>query len=276
MAVNSGSLGTQISFSDLQNAYGGSHPISLSEYYRGGSEVPSTSTTTLLAAGSGSGSGDGSAASISVDVQNADSSSIGGLTNLTNQPGNGIVNLADLSYIHLRAQGMGNHSVVRYPNANGGGHPTSIFQYSQDDNPGFTVSYRGSAYQSGDQVIGGTPGFPSGANSNGSIGYSGFSTTGDYTYIGRRTITNVSRRTFVFTNNTGQTITLTTTAMGGNSNTTTLTNGSSVTRGPFNGSNQSWTVSYPAVTTTVNANTNIPTSGESNLDQFNVPGAFAG
>ena len=39
MAVNGGA-GNEISFSDLQTFYGGSNPISLSEYYRGGVRFP--------------------------------------------------------------------------------------------------------------------------------------------------------------------------------------------------------------------------------------------
>jgi len=35
-----------ISFSDIQTEFGGSHPISLSEYYRGGSQVPSVGAGT--------------------------------------------------------------------------------------------------------------------------------------------------------------------------------------------------------------------------------------
>ena len=39
MGVNGGA-GNTISFSEIQTFYGGSNPISISEYYRGGSEVP--------------------------------------------------------------------------------------------------------------------------------------------------------------------------------------------------------------------------------------------
>lgn len=35
----------QVAFSDLQTEHGGTNPISISEYYRGGSNVPSTETT---------------------------------------------------------------------------------------------------------------------------------------------------------------------------------------------------------------------------------------
>jgi hypothetical protein len=50
MGVDGGS-GNPISFSELQTYYGGSNPISMSEYYRGGSEVPSTRTDTTTNTG---------------------------------------------------------------------------------------------------------------------------------------------------------------------------------------------------------------------------------
>lgn len=46
MGVNGGS-GNQLAFSEIQSFYGGSNPIAISEYYRGGNEVPSTYTTTV-------------------------------------------------------------------------------------------------------------------------------------------------------------------------------------------------------------------------------------
>ena len=45
MAVDGGA-GNTISFSEIQTYYGGSNPISISEYYRGGDEVPGSETTT--------------------------------------------------------------------------------------------------------------------------------------------------------------------------------------------------------------------------------------
>jgi len=46
MPVNGGT-GNAISLSEVQTFYGGSNPISMSEYYRGGSEVPSSVTGTI-------------------------------------------------------------------------------------------------------------------------------------------------------------------------------------------------------------------------------------
>ena len=73
MSVNLGGLGSNIRFSDLQAFYGGEHPISLSEYYRGGGEVPSTvlsgnnpytGTTNFPASGSGTGGNHGIAVTV--------------------------------------------------------------------------------------------------------------------------------------------------------------------------------------------------------------------
>jgi len=55
MGVNGGS-GNLITFQQLQDYYGGSHPISLSEYYRGGSLVPS-SVANVITNGAVSASG---------------------------------------------------------------------------------------------------------------------------------------------------------------------------------------------------------------------------
>ena len=88
MPVNAGGLGSNISFSDLQTFYGGAHPISLSEYYRGGAEVPSTAisgnnpytgTTSFMGVGSGSGGSNG----ISVTVSTEDTTTGGGTLGIT-------------------------------------------------------------------------------------------------------------------------------------------------------------------------------------------------
>ena len=46
-----GGAGNAISLSEVQTFYGGSNPISMSEYYRGGSEVPNTRTDTTTNTG---------------------------------------------------------------------------------------------------------------------------------------------------------------------------------------------------------------------------------
>ena len=68
MAVNSGSAGTTISFQDLQDAYGGEHPISLSEYARGGGEVPNTVGVSAIDGTTFSGTGDDTVGEVCVNV----------------------------------------------------------------------------------------------------------------------------------------------------------------------------------------------------------------
>ena len=72
MGVNGGA-GNAISFSEIQTFYGGSNPISISEYYRGGSEVPSTST--IVAANSDSGTTSATSGSVAAVVANDSTSS---------------------------------------------------------------------------------------------------------------------------------------------------------------------------------------------------------
>ena len=89
MSVNDGVLNSSVSFSQIQSFYGGSNPISLSEYYRGGSEVPSTSLSganpyVSPTSFSGSGSGSGGSSGIGVAVSNQDTTSGGGALGLTN------------------------------------------------------------------------------------------------------------------------------------------------------------------------------------------------
>ena len=56
--------------------------------------------------------------------------------------------------------------------------------------------------------------------------------------------TTVSRRRAIFTNNTGQRITLNITFMGGNSRSATLERGQTIDTGIINGSNEAWTFNY--------------------------------
>ena len=248
MPVNDGS-GSQIGFSDLQTAFGGMHPISLSEYYRGG-EVGTTRT--VVAANSG--------VTGAVTRTNAGGTSLGSLR-VSSFTGNGVVNTADLSYVYARSEGMGNHTVVLYPGPNGSGHPTQIFSYSQDDNPGFTIAYRGAAYQSGD----GSPTVRANATQYGgnrSLGFSGFRTPAQ---IGRRTVTtNPTTYDVTYTNNTGSTITSISTPQG------TISSLAAGATHTFSGasSNAVTPVTHAAVTAT-DANSNIPGSGQVSMNQFN-------
>ena len=261
MAVNSGTLGTTISWSDLQAAYGGSHPISISEYYSGGANVPSTNT--VVDSESASGTGDNTTGDVVVDVTTNPGSTMYGSLVETTPSGNGTANGNTLSYVSLRGEGRGNHTIIRYPQLNFQGHPTQIFSYSQDDNPGFTVTVRGGAHQSGDGPAGQYT-----ISSTQSIAWSGFRSTGST--LGTRSV-SVSATTYdhSITNHTGHTLNMTMSPWADDSSfidsETATDNGNS---------SASWSWSHPAVTQ--NSNTNIPSSGVTSINQFNVPGTFAG
>ena len=271
MAVNSGTLGTTISWSDLQAAYGGSHPISLSEYYRGGTEVPSTRTVTDLAADSDSGTASaGSGDNVIVTVTSVAGSDTFGPLVTTNPytPSNGIINLRTLSFVTLRGGGRGNHSVVTYPQADGGGHPTSIFQVQQDDLNDFSLTIRGNAYQDGDS----SGAFFRHLTGNGSIGFSGFGRNTDMQILATRTVTTGSTTYDLdIANRTGHTLNMTMSPWADDSSFT-----DDETDSADGQSSNSWSWSHPAVTSTENTNTNIPTSGVNNINQYNVPGTFSG
>jgi hypothetical protein len=68
-----GGAGNAISLSEVQTFYGGSNPISMSEYYRGGSEVPSTAT--VVASNSDSGTTSATSGSVAAVVSNDSTSS---------------------------------------------------------------------------------------------------------------------------------------------------------------------------------------------------------
>ena len=239
-----------ISFQDLQDFYGGTHPIGFDEYFRDGSLVP-TDRTVLAASGAESGTTSVTRDGIVVTVTTVPGgTSFGGLTT-SSFSGNGVVNTADLSYVYARSEGRGNHTVVLYPGPNGSGHPTQIFSYSQDDNPGFTIAYRGAAYESGD----GSPIVRTTATQYGgnrSLGFSGFRTPAQ---IGRRSvITNPTTYNISMRNNTGQTLNFTSNI----GNNASFANGQTITS---NGrSSNSWNFSYPGVTMS-DANSDIPNSG---------------
>ena len=223
-------------------------------------------------AGSGSGTGDETNAGIVTDVTavpGTTSTSVGPLTR-QEFSGNGIVNTADLSYVTARSQGRGNHTVVLYPQPNGGGHPTQIFSFSQDDNPGFNVSFRGAAWQSGD---------PGGSSTqyggNRSLGFSGFVSAGANT-IGRRTVTTTTSPTTYnvsYRNNNSDAVVLSgsTTPVGAGQ--TLAANGGMLSTTGLSSPN--WSFQYRYAPGSTEANTAIPTSGEIELDQFNAPGNAA-
>ena len=259
MTVNSGSPGTEISLQDLQDAYGGSHPISLSEYYRGGVEVPSTAISgnnpyTGQTSASGSGSGSGGGDGIAVNVTNRSTTSGGGTSRISytgneggnnNRPGLSTFSnvgsrgdsgatlrvSADTVFAHLNYSGSLISNRSGYRVSSGSATITSG-----------QVNFRGPAWTSDD----GNSSFPQ-LSSTGEIyrGWRGGGVSFQAAYVDQRAPqVTTQRRQFVFTNNTGQRISLTTTAMGGNSRTATLNRGETIDTGTLNGGSEAWTYSY--------------------------------
>lgn len=260
MTVNSGSPGTEISLQDLQDAYGGSHPISLSEYYRGGVEVPSTAISgnnpyTGQTSFSGGGSGSGGADGIAVTVTDRSTTSGGGTSRISytgneggnnNRPGLSTFSnvgsrgdsgatlrvSADTVFAHLNYSGslISNRSGYRVSSS------SSVITSGQ-------VNFRGPAWTSSD----GNASWPQ-LSSTGEIyrGWRGGGVSFQRAYVDQRAPqVTTQRRQFIFTNNTGQVINLTTTAMGGNSATQNeLARGGTRDTGTLNGGSEAWTYSY--------------------------------
>lgn len=259
MAVNDGNLGSNVSLSQIQAFYGGTNPIMMSEYFRGGTEVPSTSIsgnnpytgqTSFSGGGSGSGGGDG----IAVTVTDRSTTSGGGTSRISftgregvnnNRPGLSVASnigsrgddfvalrvSGDTVFAHLNYSGnlISNRSGYRV--AAGG----TFIQSNQ-------VNFRGPAWQSSD----GNASWPQ-LSSTGEInrGWRGGGVSFQAAYVDQRAPqVTTQRRQFMFTNNTGQDISLTVTAMGGNQQTQTLTRGQSIDTGTLNGGSEAWTYSY--------------------------------
>jgi len=111
MGVDGGS-GNPISFSDLQTYYGGSNPISMSEYYRGGSEVPSTRTDTTTNTGITALVNQGSSGSTSGSAVDGNQSrlTIDGANNGTaaSSPGTGTIVFSDSTTVSVTKDGGDN------------------------------------------------------------------------------------------------------------------------------------------------------------------------
>ena len=233
MAVNGGA-GNAISFSEIQTFYGGTNPISLSEYYRGGSEVPGTST--VVAANSDSGTTSATSGSVAAVVANDSTSST-----ITNGFG-------------------GSGTTFTIDTGTAGGSTTTLTVFCGS---GATGAY--SVFQNGVNIGGVSEGNTSNITVNDNANIAIQQSFGDP--VGGSS--NYTRLTRVYdmtlTNNTGQTLNLTSSPWGNDSS---FTNGE--VKSVNNSSSNSWSWSHPAVTG--NFNTNVPASGTINIDVFNAPG----
>ena len=224
-----GGAGNAISLSEVQTFYGGSNPISMSEYYRGGSEVPSTAT--VVASNSDSGTTSATSGSVAAVVSNDSTSS--------------------------SITGGGNVSFT-IDTGSAGGSTVTISLANNNADEGQATLFRG-----GSQIlatVGST--VTATVNDGDSLTMSGSGNANPIFSYPR--LTRVYDMTL--TNNTGQTLNLTSSPWGNDS---TFTNGEVKTAD--NQSSNSWSWSHPAVTGTFN--TNVPASGTINMDIFNAPGA---
>jgi hypothetical protein len=257
MGVNGGA-GNAISLSELQTYYGGSNPISLSEYYRNGSLVPGDQVTSQSNV---SGTADQTVGQFTVDVTTTNAFT-GSITATTINPFNNNASYtiaADTAYViygHAHPDADGGSSTISGTITIGG----SSSSYSTEDNTG-----------NGAFVVGG---YLRGPANNGAIntgqvlsagtGVTASTSGGNYSRLIKYTRANVTTHDVDFRNNNAVTITTTSGSTGG-----AQTYTQNQTRKVKNDqSTSNWTLGYNAV----NGNTNVPSSGTINMNVFNAPG----
>tara|TARA_R100001440_G_scaffold73429_1_gene98006 strand:- start:406 stop:1236 length:831 start_codon:yes stop_codon:yes gene_type:complete len=272
MGVNGGA-GNEISFSDLQTFYGGSNPISLSEYYRGGSEVPSEQVT---AQANTSGTSDQTIGEFTADVTStsAFTGTLGSLTvrsttSYTVTADDGIVGLggnagrSDENVSHTWTITRSG-SVVFGPQAlSSAGAETSSAYIGSVASGSYQAYLKGPAWNSAPT----SPLFSTSFQAQ--AGDVVTPNTSSYARISSQRRASVTTYDVDFTNNSSVTITTTSGSTNGNSSTGSLSFTAGQTRKvKDDASSSSYVLGYDAV----NGNTNVPASGTINMDVFNAPG----
>ena len=244
MAVDGGA-GNTISFSEIQTFYGGSNPISISEYYRGGSEVPGDQ---VAAQSNVSGTSDQTVGQFTVDVTTT-STFTGSLQQQSNSASVSIQSdTAKIEIINIHPDadgGSSSRSVTVFRNG------SSIGSFSTFDSTGNGTSIIACVI-AGPANNGAVSSPNGGTYSSGTITFSGSSFMREFTRA------QVTTHDVDFTNNNAVTITTTSGSTGG-AQTYTQKNDQSTSN---------WTLGYDAVL----GNTNVPASGTINIDVFNAPG----
>lgn len=263
MAVDGGA-GNTISFSEIQTFYGGSNPISISEYYRGGDEVPGDQVT---AQSNTSGTTSQSIGQFTVTVSGTFNGSLSNYTDYISAGSNTVSFTvgANTAIIGIGVQHQdkdGGSSTVTY-NVNVGG---SIVSVTSNDSTG-NGSFIADGFWQGPAAFGAT-GDPSylnrGTLSSGttvSLSASGTSATN----IRIRVKTRAGTSDVTFTNNNANTLTTTSGSTGG-AQTYTQSQSRKV---KDDSSTPNYTLGYDAVL----GNTNVPAGGTINMDVFNAPGS---
>ena len=279
-----GGAGNEISFSDLQTFYGGSNPISLSEYYRNGSLVPGDQ---ISAQSNTSGTGNQTIGQFSVAVSSAFTGT------LNNEAFRQISQVSGaISYTITADDAViiigGNHpsgasdenpsgtwQVLRSGSAIIG--PTTLSAQEGESNTNYfgsrgssayVANLKGPAYQSGDQGTGGS--------GLGNLLVSTATQAGDVVdTVTHSDVGSVKTRRrdqefdVDFTNNSSVTIATTSGSTNGNSSTGSLTFSAGQTRKvKDDASSSNYVLGHDAVL----GNTNVPASGTINMNVFNAPG----
>jgi|9_EtaG_2_1085328.scaffolds.fasta_scaffold01900_4 hypothetical protein len=282
-----GGAGNEISFSDLQTFYGGSNPISLSEYYRNGSLVPGDQ---ISAQSNTSGTGNQTIGQFGVAVSSAFTGTLNNSANRQNTQTSGAISYtitADDAIIKLG----GNH-----PSGQSDENPQGNWQVLRSGSPiigpiqlsaqagessgsyfgtrgssQYVAQIKGPAYQSGDEDPTGSAGF-----GLGELLVTTATQAGDVvdtvTHSDVATVTTRRRDQEFdvdFTNNSSVTIATTSGSTNGNSSTGSLTFSAGQTRKvKDDASSSNYVLGHDAVL----GNTNVPASGTINMNVFNAPG----
>tara|TARA_R100001509_G_scaffold91210_1_gene52556 strand:+ start:2814 stop:3581 length:768 start_codon:yes stop_codon:yes gene_type:complete len=247
-----GGAGNAISFSELQTFYGGSNPISLSEYYRNGSLVPGDQVAAQSnTPGSSSQTIGEFTATVSGVLGSPSSASISGGSSVT------FTITSTTSRVVLTCNGSGTAFFYYRNTPSGSLVSIGSFNIGGDSDPDGPISaaVRGPNYDSADGSA--TISVPAGGQFIAS-GSGGVNVTGG-THTTRPGLFDVS-----FRNNNAITITTTSGSTGG-----AQTYTQNQTRQVKNDSTSaSYTLGYDAIL----GNTNVPASGTINMNVFNAPG----
>tara|TARA_A100001391_G_scaffold204764_1_gene201656 strand:- start:1054 stop:1830 length:777 start_codon:yes stop_codon:yes gene_type:complete len=250
-----GGAGNAISLSEIQSFYGGSNPISLSEYYRNGSLVPGDQ---VAAQSNTSGTTSQSIGDFTVTVSGTFNGTLSGFSD-TISNGNTIsfTVAANTALVQLGTQHPdkdGGSSTVTYT-VNVGGTSISV---TSEDGTGNGAFVNDGFFQG-----------PSAFGATGSGTDRGDLTAGTTVSLARsgvriRQKSRAGTSDVVFTNNNAITLTTTSGSTGGAQ---TYTQSQSRTV-KDDSSTPDYTLGYDAVL----GNTNVPASGTINMNVFNAPG----
>jgi|TARA_R100000458_G_scaffold43262_1_gene41185 hypothetical protein len=272
-----GGAGNAISFSELQTYYGGSNPISLSEYYRNGTLVPGDQVS---AQSNTDGTGSQTIGEFGVAVSSAFTGTLNSSVMYVNTQVSGGVSYtitADDAVVNLigahpsgasEENPTGTWRVMRSSSAiigpttlsASGGEGDSSYFGSRGSSQ-YHANIKGPAYQSGDEGTGLTGNLLSStATQAGDV-----VETTSHTYAARvSTRRRDSEFDVDFTNNGSVTITTTSGSTGGAQSYTA----GQTRKVKDDQSTANYTLGYDAVL----GNTNVPASGTINMNVFNAPG----